>query len=203
MLADEALVARVLAGETALFEVIMRRYNQRLFRAARGILRDESEAEDVVQEAYLHAFEHMRQFEGRSSFATWLTKIAVYEACARRKRRGRARPELPARATQDADAGLRRGEAALAVREQIDALPASLRVVLVLRAVEGLDARETAECLGLSETTVKVRLHRAKAALQKRLAADLVDELQGVYAFDGERCDRIVRNVLAKIAPRA
>jgi RNA polymerase sigma-70 factor (ECF subfamily) len=198
-LSDEEAVRRVLAGDTAAFEVIIRRYNQRLFRAARGILRDETEAEDVVQEAYLQSLRHLRAFRWQSSLATWLTRIAVNEACARR--RNRTRPAMPTVTPQrddGADIGIRRREAAAALREHIDALPSSLRVVLVLRVVEGLGTTECAESLGLSEAAVKVRLHRAREALQRRMAADLVDELQSVYAFDGERCDRIVRGVMGR-----
>lgn len=198
-ISDEEIVGRVLSGETAVFEVIMRRYNQRLYRAARGVLRDETEAEDVVQEAYLQSLRHLRAFRWQSSLATWLTRIAVNEACARRRRRGRPLPFAGgAGQGERADAPLRRREAAVELREHIDALPSSLRVVLVLRVVEGLGTAETAESLGLSEGAVKVRLHRARAALQRRMATDLLEELQGVYSFDGERCDRIVRGVMAR-----
>jgi RNA polymerase sigma-70 factor (ECF subfamily) len=199
-LPDEVVVRRVLAGETALFELIMRRYNQRLYRAARAILRDDSEAEDVVQETYLRALRAMGGFEWRASFATWLTRIAVHEACARRRARRRELPRIAEGVREESDMALRRREAGVLLREHIDALPASMRVVLVLRAVEGLGTRETAECLGLEEGVVKVRLHRAKAALRKSMAVELVGELKSVYAFDGERCDRIVRSVMERAA---
>jgi RNA polymerase sigma-70 factor (ECF subfamily) len=197
-------VQRVLAGDMPAFEVIMRRYNQRLYRAARSIVRNDAEAEDVVQESYLHALQHLSGFEWRSSFATWLTRIVVNEACAvRRKRRHKATPEVAVDgASEGADAGPRRREAGLAFREHVDSLPASLRVVLVLRAVEGLDTKETSECLGLSEASVKVRLHRARETLQRRMAKELVGELQSVYSFDGERCDRLVRGVLERAAAK-
>jgi RNA polymerase sigma-70 factor (ECF subfamily) len=200
-LSDEQAVQRVLAGDLPAFEVIMRRHNQRLYRAARGIVRNDAEAEDVVQESYLHAFGHLGGFQWRSSLATWLTRIVVNEACARRRRARRGVPEQAAlNVSESADVAPRRREAGLAFREHVDALPASLRVVLVLRAVEGLDTKETAECLGLTEASVKVRLHRAREVLQKRMTRDLVDELQSVYSFDGERCDRMVRGVLARAA---
>jgi RNA polymerase sigma-70 factor, ECF subfamily len=199
-LPDETVVRRVLAGETALFELIMRRYNQRLYRAARAILRDDAEAEDVVQETYLRALRGMTAFEWRSSFATWLTRIAVHEASARRRARRREIPSPVEVDHEESAMSLRRREAGAMLREHVDALPASMRVVLVLRAVEGLGTRETAECLGLPESAVKVRLHRAKATLRKRMAAEFVGELKSVYAFDGARCDRIVRNVLQKWA---
>jgi RNA polymerase sigma-70 factor (ECF subfamily) len=203
-LTDEQVVERVLAGDVPAFEVVMRRYNQRLYRAARGIVRNDNEAEDVVQESYLHAIRHLRKFEWRSSLATWLTRIVVNEACARRRRRGRGVPEeLVGRAPDGPDIDPRRREAGMALREHVDALPASLRVVLVLRAVEGLDTRETAECLGLSEEAVKVRLHRAREVLRGRIAAELASELQSVYSFDGARCDRLVRGVLERVASGA
>ena len=201
-LPDEVVVRRVLAGEAALFELIMRRYNQRLYRAARAILRDDSEAEDVVQETYLKALRGMGGFEWRSSLATWLTRIAVHEASARRRARRREWPRPVGGDHEESGMSLRRREAGAMLREHIDALPASMRVVLVLRAVEGLGTRETAECLGLAENVVKVRLHRARAVLRKRMAAEFVGELKSVYAFDGERCDRIVRNVIAKWSER-
>jgi RNA polymerase sigma-70 factor, ECF subfamily len=200
-ISDEEIVGRVLSGEMAAFEVIMRRYNQRLYRAARGVLRDETEAEDVVQETYLQSLRHLRAFRWQSSLATWLTRIAVNEACARRRKRRRTMPgDGGAGIGESADAPIRRREAGESIREHVDALPSSLRVVLVLRAVEGLSTAETAESLGLTEEAVKVRLHRARAALQRRMASELVDELQSVYSFDGERCDRIVHGVMARSA---
>src|SRR5689334_4997465 len=147
-LSDQEVVRRVLAGETALFELIMRRYNQRLYRAARAILRDDAEAEDVVQETYLRALRGMNGFEWRSNFATWLTRIAVHEASARRRALRREAPRPVEVDHEESAMSLRRREAGTMLREHIDALPASMRVVLVLRAVEGLGTRETAECLG-------------------------------------------------------
>lgn len=211
-LADEAVVARVLAGDVASFELIMRRYNQRLFRIARSIVGDDGEAEDVLQEAYLRAYEHLAQFAGRAKFSTWLTRIVVHEASARRRRRQR----LPLIPLQDAEIPpmasrsepdriqdeLRRTELAALVRQVVDQLPSDLRVVFTARLVEGLDTAETAECLGLTAANVKVRLHRARSQVRKTLERRIGAEVRQLYSFDGPRCDRIVRGVLGRLARR-
>ncbi|MBP7149578.1 MAG: RNA polymerase sigma factor [Acidobacteria bacterium] len=205
---DLELVARVCAGETQLFELLMRRYNQRLFRAARAVLRDDAEAEDVLQEAWVRAFAALGRFEGRASVGTWLVRIALHEAFARRRRRQR----FVALGTED-DMGLETTpgdspEARASTRElraalagAIDALPEGLRVAFVLREVEGLSTAETAEALGLSPDNVKVRLHRARAALRRGLERVLGTELRAVHGFDGARCDRVVAAVMARIGP--
>lgn len=202
---DESVVAAVLDGQTALFEVLMRRYNQRLYRVVRGILRDEAEAEDVVQEAYLNAFVHLRQFAHRSRFSTWLTKIAVYEALARARRRSRF-----VDAPEDAEMTLnshdpdpeRQAETAelrALLEGAIDALPSTYRTVFILREVEQLSTAEAAECLEVSEDAVKMRLHRARALLRTDLMDRVGTRTTEAFRFDGERCDRIVRGVMARI----
>lgn len=206
---DDEIVRRVLAGDVASFELIMRRYNQRLFRVARSILGDDGEAEDVVQEAYLRAYEHLGEFEGRSSFATWLTRIAVYEASARRRRRQRMRvvdlhetEAMGMGSFSDADqvfdeASTR--ELGDVLREAVEQLPPDSRVVFTLRLVEGLSTEDAAECLGLSPENVKVRLHRARARLRETIEHRLGREVRRLYQFDGERCDRIVRSVMSRL----
>ncbi len=190
----------------------MRRYNQRLYRVARGILGEDSEAEDVMQEAYVRAFSHLGQFAGRASFATWLTKIAVYESLARARRRGRA-VELDAMPdevketimqTEQADGP----EGSLLARESRDlleaavgAIPAPYRVVFTLRAVEGLSTAETAAALGLSLEAVKTRLHRANALLRKDLARRFGSAAAAAFAFAAPRCNRVVAAVMARILP--
>ncbi|AMV36883.1 RNA polymerase sigma factor [Planctomyces sp. SH-PL62] len=206
-LADEEIVRRVVAGDTAAFELLMRRYNQLLFRVARSILGNDSEAEDVVQEAYLHAFEHLPQFEGRSRFSTWLTKIAVHEAMGRLRKQRRLRLVAPADVGEEAVisyADDRDGFEEASLKElhhllvaAVDALPQELRVVFTLRMVERLSTEQTAECLNLRPGNVKVRLYRARSALQRWIDHRIGEESRRLYAFDGERCDRIVRNVLA------
>lgn len=211
--ADDLVVRRVLAGDTALFEVLMRRYNQRLYRVARGVLQSHDEAKDVVQETYLRAYAHLSTFDpARGRFATWLTKIALYDAV----QRGRRRVRAGAVSTED-EALSDRGEAtlasplrtpeegasdrqlALALGEAVDALPADFRTVFVLRAVEQLSTAETAECLDIPEQTVKTRLFRARALIREDLRA-LFDEARGpAFPFLGPVCDAVVARVLQRI----
>lgn len=201
---DEAVVARVLDGARESFEVLMRRHNQRVFRAARAVLRDDAEAEDVVQDAWVRAYTHLRQFSGRASFATWLTRIAIHEALARRRRRVRSTSlgdhaeTLPAAVRPPEDeVGAR--QVAAAIEAAIDALPTRYRVAFVLRDLQGLGTAETAACLAVPEATVKTRLHRARNLLRTRLDAALDVSTDGVFAFAGRRCDRIVAAVMERI----
>ncbi|GAA4452841.1 RNA polymerase sigma factor [Novipirellula rosea] len=208
-LSDKTIVDRVKSGDLAAFELIMRRYNQRIFRVVRGIVDDDDEADDVVQEAYVRAYEHLDQFSGRSKFSTWLTKIAVYEATGRRKRRRRVQlfdPHEPTAGSiarhstmQDGVDHMSTSELSRVLRESIDALPEALRVVFMMRAVEGLSTEETAECLSVTESNVKIRLYRARARLRKRIDRELGKESRQLYQFDGRRCDQIVRGVLSRI----
>lgn len=205
---DEAVVADVRRGDAARFEILMRRHNQRLFRTARAILRDDAEAEDAVQQAYLAAFAKLDQFRGDARFSTWLTRIAVHEALKRLRRRGRlADLDVVEAADEDALAvGSRTpeddasgGELRALLEEAIDSLPESYRVVFVMRDVEELDTRETAECLELSEEAVRVRLHRARKALREWLYERADSLTAEAFRFAGERCDRIVRFVLDRV----
>ena len=209
-LLDEDIVSRVLAGDLASFELIMRRYNQRLFRIVRSILGDDDETEDVLQEAYVRAYEHLEQFAGRAKFSTWLTKIAVHEALARRRRRGRAKvvdfddPEntrmVPLTASPSAEQEASTKELATLLTKAVDELPDDLRIVFAMRMIEGLDTSESASCLDLTEANVKVRLHRARAVLRDRIDAQLGTEVRQLYEFGGKRCDRIVRAVLVRLS---
>lgn len=203
-LSDEEIVARVVSGEAALFEMIMRRYNQRLFRTLRALVPNDSEAEDVLQEAYVHAYHHLAQFEGRAKFSTWLTRIAIHEALARQKRRRRFTSlddleQQPAMADPTPEETATSTELRGVLQRAIDRMPESLRVVFIMREVDGLDTEETAECLGLSASNVKVRLHRARALLRSRLDGELGAEVRRLHAFDGARCDAIVASVLRRI----
>ncbi len=207
-LSDDAIVARVLQGETGLFELLLRRYNQRLYRVARGIVKNAEEAEDVVQEAYLNAFRHLDQFANRARFSTWLTKIAVYEAIARARRQNRyaEAPEGddPMNNVESNDPDPERQAHASQLREilesAIEALPPAYRSVFVMREVEQLSTSETAECLDLSEDAIKMRLHRARGMLREDLLRKAGIAAPEVMRFDGERCDRMVRGVMARIA---
>lgn len=199
-LPDEEIVTRVLGGDTAVFELIIRRYNQRLFRTARAILRNDIEAEDVMQEAYVRAFVHLDQFSGESKFSTWLTKIAVYEALGRVRRASRQeeftetmdKREDPERTAY----GL---ELRSTIQSAIDALPPKYRSVFVMREIENLSAAETAECLGISEENVKTRLHRARIRLRTQLERAIGVAAKEAYSFLGHRCDRMTGNVMDRI----
>lgn len=202
---DEGVVARVLAGEPRLFEMLMRRHNRRLFRAARAILRDEAEAEDVVQHAWVQAFGHLAGFEGRSLFSTWVTRICVHEALARARKSARIEPLEPdaqqevVMSTGTPEQGASDRELRRALEEAIDTLPDPLRTAFVLRTVEGMSIAETAEVLGIPEDTVKTRAFRARALLQRRLEERFDALATGAFDFLGARCDRVVARVFARI----
>ena len=204
-LTDEEIVARVLEGETALFELVMRRYNQRLYRIARAIVRDDAEAEDVIQDAYVRAFEHLDQFAGRAKFATWLTRIAVHEASARLRRRGRhidiadSMPTLSS-AAPGPEQRAADHELGQAIEAAVDALPEVYSAVFMLRDVDGLSTAETAACLGINAETVKTRLHRARRLLRNHIAARIGIAARETFQFAGARCDRAVAAVMARIS---
>jgi RNA polymerase sigma-70 factor, ECF subfamily len=208
ILSDEMVVERVLAGEIELFEILMRRYNQRLYRVARAILANDGEAEDVMQDAYVRAYAHLGQFAGQARFSTWLTRIAVYEALAR-ARRGRRLVQIEdlSPGKEDSMQSTERGPEQRAIQRNlqglleaaIDALPESFRAVLVLREVEGLSTAETAESLGISESLVKTRLHRARAALRNDMESRSRTTLASSYPFHLSRCDRVVAAVFERI----
>ena len=183
-LTDEEIVARVCAGEQGLFEVLMRRHNLRVYRAARAILHDDNETEDVMQDAYVRAYEHLHDFEGRARFSTWLTRIAVNEAFAR-VRRGKRFDTLDS-----------------FTEEPFMSTTRAFRMVFVLRAVEGMSGAEVAECLGIAEETVKTRLFRARRRLQEMLVESIEPALPSIYEFHLSRCDRVVAAVLHRIGGR-
>jgi RNA polymerase sigma-70 factor (ECF subfamily) len=204
-LTDEEIVERILGGETALFELLMRRYNQRLYRVTRAIVGDDGEAEDVTQDAYVRAFEHLDQFAGRARFSTWLTRIAVHEASARVRRRGRQiglEETMPTLASTDAGPEQRAADRELgkAIEDAMDTLPEVYGSVFMLREVEGLSTAETAACLDINAETVKTRLHRARALLRNRITARIGSTVRETFQFDGARCDRTVAAVMARIA---
>ena len=198
---DEEVVARVCAGDTQTFEILMRRYNQRLFRVARAILQNDADAEDAVQQAYLNAYRHLAQFEGRAKFSTWLTRIVVYEALSRRRRSRDKSGAIGdeehvthvASATPDPERQAYVVQLGALLEAALAALPDGYRRVFMLREVDGLNTAETAQQLRLSEGTVKTRLHRAKGLLQRKLH-DVTPST--AFRFDGERCDRLVVAVM-------
>lgn len=212
---DAEIVARILAGELQLFELLMRRHNQRLFRAARAIVKSDDEAEDVMQEAYVRAYRHLSQFAGRAKLSTWLTRIAVHEALARvQKQRRQAdlrssalgRASTPEESEMSCDQASPEDDAVshelgAILEPMVDALPDAFRVVFTLRAVEGLSVEETAECLELVPETVRTRFFRARQLLRRALLArgDIAEK--GIYEFHRERCDRVVARVLGRVDP--
>jgi RNA polymerase sigma-70 factor (ECF subfamily) len=207
---DEEAVSRVLKGETAFFEIIMRRYNQRLFRVARAILRDDHEAEDVIQDAYVRAYQHLSQFAGRSTFSTWLTRITIHEALARRRRRGRWEELEAVQKNQDStpilkssmpdpEAQTAQAQARQLLQAAIEALPDDYRTVVIMRDVEEMNVAETASSLEVSEALVKTRLHRAHAMLRKELYTRAQGRVTDLYPFLGARCDRMVKSVFERI----
>jgi RNA polymerase sigma-70 factor, ECF subfamily len=195
-LSDRDLVDHVLAGTRADFEVLVRRHNQRLFRAARAISHNDHEAEDVTQQAWLDIFRHLSQFRGDAAFTTWATRIAVNAAIAQARKRPIIAEvkDSPGGASPADDVD--RAQLGVLLEETLQQLPQGHREVMVLRDVLELDTAETAHCLGLSEEAVRVRLHRARAAVAASLTDRMIDK---VYSFDGARCDRMTAAVMAAI----
>lgn len=207
---DGEVVERVRAGDTDVFEVLMRRYNQRLYRVTRSILGDDAEAEDVTQDAYVRSYQHLDQFDGRAKFSTWLTRIAVHEALSRLRNRRRfveldAAPvsmgkviNLESRSPSPEQEVLTH-TMEMALEAATDRLPQNYRSVFILREVDGLSTAETAECLGISEEAVKVRLHRARTSLRKDIHAHTGAVTTEAFQFLGARCDRLVSAVLKEL----
>jgi RNA polymerase sigma-70 factor (ECF subfamily) len=208
-LGDEDIVRQVLAGHTAVFELLMRRYNERLYRTARAITRDDREAEDVVQQAYVNAFSNLRQFKGEAIFSTWLTRIAINEALARVRRRGRYEPYdddaphvemlMPWSPHPDPERQAFTGELRELLESAIDTLPDGAREVFVLRDVEGMSTSETAASLGVTDDVVKTRLSRARASLRRALLERAGATAPDAFRFHRPRCDRVVDAVMARI----
>lgn len=210
-LSDEEVVARVVAGETALFELLMRRHNQRVYRVARGILRDDAEAEDVMQDAYVRAYQNLAKFEGRAKFSTWLVRIAVHEALARIHRRSRLQSieeeaegvgsmSVLVSKMPDPERSAANAQTGGLLEEAILALPETYRSVLMMRDIEEMSTAETAECLSITEENVKTRLHRAHAMLRRDLFGRAGAARASAFTFGRERCDRLVARVLERIS---
>ena len=207
-LTDDEVIRKVRAGEVDLFEVLMRRYNQRVYRVARSILRNDAEAEELAQEAWVRAYEHLDRFEGRAAFSTWLVRILLHEGWAR-ARRDRRFEELPESAREGemkidvVEAGPEREalqkEVRVLLEAAIESLPDAQRTVFVMREVEQLSTAETAECLDVSEEVVKTRLHRARNSLRRELLAMTGGQARTAFPFLGARCDRTVARVFDRI----
>jgi RNA polymerase sigma-70 factor (ECF subfamily) len=212
-LTDAELVEHARSGNTRALEAIMRRNNRALFRTARAILRDDAEAEDAVQEAYLRAFAALGEFRGESKLSTWLVRIAANEALMRRRSSARRAAVLPMRSegerpleeeAMSLDPGPELDAQCTEMRRllerRIDALPDDYRAVFVLRALEELTVEETAAALGIPEATVRTRHFRARALLRESLAQEIDRNLEDAFSFAGARCDRVVAKVLERIA---
>ena len=210
---DASVVRRVLAGDTAAFSLLMRRFNRRLYRLARAVVGDDAEAEDALQEAYLNAYRCLRQFRGDSSLATWLSRLVVNECLGRMRRSARRQnviPLIPAPAEGEIeavpsdedgspDAAADRAQMRAILERRIDALPESFRAVFVLRSVEELSVEETAECLGIPAETVRSRHFRARSLLREALAREVDIAERNLWEFAGQRCDRVVARVLSRL----
>lgn len=211
---DSSLVRRVLAGDPAAFGFLMRRFNRRLYRLARAIVGDAAEAEDALQDAYLNAHRSLGQFRGESSLATWLSRLVVNECLGRVRRNARRQnviPMIPSPTDHELesvpsdelgspDVVADRAQMRAILERRIDALPEGFRTVFVMRSVEELTVEETAECLGIPAETVRSRHFRAKGLLREALAREVDIAERNLWGFAGERCDRIVARVLARIA---
>ncbi|WP_262030103.1 RNA polymerase sigma factor [Microvirga sp. Mcv34] len=213
---DGALVALARSRDGAAVRLIMQRHNRRLFRVARGVLHDDAEAEDVVQETYVRAFTHLDGFRGEAQLSTWLTRIALNEALGRLRRRrtmialkdidaindqGEARVIYLPSARQDSDpeAAAARAEVRRLLERAVDELPESFRIVFVLRDIEEMSIEETASHLGLRAETVKTRLHRARRLLRQSLDRTLSSAVSDVFPCAGPRCARITKAVLERL----
>ncbi len=211
---DAELLTRMQGGDAAAFAALMRSNNRRLYRLARGILKDADDAEEAVQEGYFHAFTHLGGFAGDASLATWLARIVVNEALDRLRRRrpsveiggladSLAADSMPGRLahppTSPEHLAARR-EIRREIEHAIDALPAAFRTVFVLRAVEQLSIKETAACLGIPPETVKTRFHRAKRLLRQALSEEFAAIWEDAFPFAGRNCDRLVASVLDRLA---
>ena len=197
---DATVIAEVLAGDRGRFAVLVQRYNQPAFRVCRAVLRNDADAEDALQTAWLKAYRALASFRADASFRTWMTRIAINEATSRlrQQRKLTAIPveEVTMTPSDSPEQEVFTKELARMLEHEIDELPDGLRSVLVLRDVIELDTAETAECLQIGEDNVRVRLHRARAALADRLSTDALPE---VWRFAGERCARVLAHVMARI----
>jgi RNA polymerase sigma-70 factor, ECF subfamily len=212
-LPETELVGFARAGDRAAFRAIMQRCNQRLFRVARAVMRDEAEAEDVLQEAYARAFAAIARFRGEAGIATWLTRIVLNEAHGRLRAKrttvdldeveiAQATAQIvsfPGRMAENPEADAARAQIQRMLEQAVDQLPEPFRLVFILREVEELSVEETADHLGLTRETVKTRLHRARRRLREALDTQLADVMVGAYPFLGSRCERVTERVLRRM----
>ena len=206
---DMLLVRRALAREGDAFRTIIKTHNQRLYRIARGVVRNDSEAEDIVQEAYVRAFANLGAFRGDSSLATWLSRIVINEAlgCLRKRRRTVAMPEnpqaeiirFPPNHSDDPERTMAQRQILQLVERATDSLPDVYRTVFMARVIEGLNIEETADLLGVRPQTIKTRLHRARALVRKALEDQIGPVLLDAFPFAGRRCERLTNAVMRRL----
>lgn len=212
---DLGIARRIAAGDRAAFALLMRRHNRRLYRMARATLRNDADAEDALQDAYLHAYRSMNQFRGDSQLFTWLSRLVLNECFGHLRRTARRQNVIPmvespdfiepadAMVTRDhnaPDQALARSQVRALLESKLDELPELFRVVFVLRSIEEMSVEETAQCLSIPEATVRSRHFRARSMLRESLAQALDLAERDVFEFGGTRCDRVVANVLSKLS---
>lgn len=215
---DEQLVASALQGEQSAFEAIMRRHNRLLFRVARGVVSDDAEAQDVVQETYLRVFTRLGDFQGSASLGTWMARIAINVAMDVLRRFSRSVPlevqdlgqepspehmmSFSTPPTESPESMTARTELRALLQSAIECLPPIYRSVFMLRAVQEMSVDETAYCLQVSDAVVKTRYLRARSMLRDALGAQIEAHAESVFAFAGARCDQVVRHVVAELQQR-
>jgi RNA polymerase sigma-70 factor (ECF subfamily) len=210
---DLALVRRIAAGDRSAFVLLMRRHNRRLYRLARAVLRDNAEAEEALQDAYLSAYRSIGGFRGESALSTWLSRLVLNECFGRLRRQMRRQNLIPMvhamfhigfeptvnTTAEEPDQALGRAQMRALLERKLDELPEGFRTVFVLRSVEEMTVEETAQCLGIPENTVRTRHFRAKSLLREALAQELDFAERNIFEFGGRDCDRVVDTVLARL----
>jgi RNA polymerase sigma-70 factor (ECF subfamily) len=199
---DAEIARQVAAGDHAAFALLMRRYNRLLYRTARAILKDDAEAEDALQEAYLLAFRAIGRFRGEAKLSTWLVRIVANEALGRLRKRARPAPVaiLDETSRDEPERAAVRAEAMRLLESKVDCLPDAFRAVFVLRGLEDLSVEETAAALDIPEATVRSRYFRAKSLVREALASEIDAAFDDAFTFGGARCDRMVAAVMARLA---
>ncbi|HET6527414.1 MAG TPA: RNA polymerase sigma factor [Balneolaceae bacterium] len=203
---DERVVERILNGEKELFEILMRRYNQRLFRAVRSYLRDEDDVNDTLQDSYLKAYQKLYQFKGDAAFSTWLVRIGINEAL-QRLRKQKANQEVSIdrneniqfanKVDMNPEKKVINHENRQLIERAVDRLPEKYRTIYMLREIEGMKNAEISECLELTESNVKVRFYRARNLLKESLYELSADA--EIFEFGNEKCDRLVEKVMERL----
>lgn len=207
------LAQRISTGDRAAFETLMRRHNRRLYRIARAALKNDAEAEDALQDAYLIAYRSLPRFRGEATLATWLSRIVLNECLGRLRRAARRQRILHIVSTPETDASNRvaaaadehpenslgRSQLRSLLERHLDDLPEEFRIVFVLRSVEELSVEETAQTLGIPNATVRSRYFRAKSLLRDALTQELDFAERDMFDFAGTRCDRVVTAVLGRL----